>query len=101
MKSRLTKLGITALFCTLLFSAGSAWAEDPTGRILGTITDPKGGVIPGAKITVTNTATQIHNETVTDRDGNFQVLDLPIGTYKVEIEKNAFRKAVIENQILT
>jgi hypothetical protein len=101
MKSSFTKLGIVVLFCTLLFSTAAVWAQDPTGRILGTITDPKGAVVPGAKITVTNTGTQIHNETTTDRDGYFQVLDLPIGTYRVVIEKAGFRKIAIEDQMLT
>jgi len=100
MKSSLNKLCFLVLFGTLLFLAPT-WAQAPTGRILGTVTDPKGGVIPGAKITVTNTGTQIHNETVTDHDGNFQVLDLPIGTYRVVIEKAGFRKAAIEDQTLT
>src|SRR6266403_1502803 len=62
MKSSLNKLCFLVLFGTLLFLAPT-WAQAPTGRILGTVTDPKGGVIPGAKITVTNTGTQIHNET--------------------------------------
>jgi len=101
MKSSLTKLGFLILVCVGLFFATAARAQDPTGRILGTITDPKGGSVPGAKITVTNIATQIHNETVSSGDGSYQVLDLPIGTYKVEIEKNGFRRVVTDNQILT
>src|SRR5260370_7035629 len=101
MRPSFTKLGIMALFCMYLSGAAVVWGQDPTGRILGTITDPKGGTVPGAKIRVTNIATQIHTTIVSGNDGAFQVLDLPIGTYKVEIEKDGFRKAVIENQTLT
>ncbi len=101
MRPSFTKLGIMALFCMYLSAAAVVWGQDPTGRILGTITDPKGGTVPGAKIRVTNIATQIHTTIVSGNDGAFQVLDLPIGTYKVEIEKDGFRKAVIENQTLT
>ena len=101
MKSSWNKVGFLVLFSALLFSATGLLAQDPTGRILGTVTDQKGGVIPGVKVTVTNVATQIRNETTSDRDGNFQVFDLSIGTYKVEFEKSGFRKALIENQTLT
>jgi hypothetical protein len=101
MRPSFTKLGIMALFCIYLSAAAVVWAQDPTGRILGTITDPKGGTVPGAKITVTNIATQIHTTIVSGNDGAYQVLDLPIGTYKVEIQKDGFRKAVIESQTLT
>lgn len=92
---------LTVLLSVLSLGLVDASAQDPTGRILGTITDPKGGAIAGAKVTVTNIATQIHNEAVTDRDGSFQVLDLPIGSYKVEIEKSGFKKVAVEGQTLT
>lgn len=74
--------------------------QDATGKILGTVTDQQGAVIPGAKITVTNTATKIARETVTDKDGNFQVLALPIGTYVITVEREGFKKEVSPEQKL-
>ena len=68
-------------------------AQEATGKIIGTVTDPQGAVVPGAKITVTNTSdltTQISRETTTNQDGNYQVLSLPIGTYEVTIERQGF-----------
>src|SRR5690349_16362191 len=38
-------------------------AQDATGRIIGVVTDPSGGVIANAKVTVTNVATGISNTT--------------------------------------
>src|ERR1700685_4221354 len=53
-------------------------AQDATARITGTVSDSTGAVIPGAQITVTNTATQVNRETTSDHDGFYQVLALPI-----------------------
>jgi hypothetical protein len=66
-------------------------AQEATGRIFGTAYDPQGAVIPGVQITVTNTATLVERTTTTDREGSFQVLELPIGNYKVKAERDGFR----------
>ena len=78
----------------------NAWAQDATGRIIGTISDPSGAVIPGAKITVTNTATDLNRSTVSAEDGSYEVLLLPIGMYKVSVEAQGFRKSVTNPQQL-
>src|SRR6266496_5562223 len=72
-------------------------AQEATGKIIGTVTDPQGAVVPGAKVTVTNTSTQttqITRETVTNEDENYHVLSVPIGTYQVTIERQGFKKFV-------
>src|SRR5712692_3074388 len=84
----------------LLLASGAAWAQDATGKIVGTLTDPKGGVIPDAKVTATNTATQDPHETTTNREGFFQILSLPIGTYRVSVEHPGFRKLVSDPKTL-
>lgn len=66
-------------------------AQDATARITGTITDSSGAVIPGVQVTVTNTATLISRESTSDHDGLYQVLALPIGTYKVTAIRQGFR----------
>ncbi len=93
---RVFALAVLALCVTI----GAARAQEATGKIVGTITDPKGGVIPGAKVTVTNVATDVSSETTTDRDGFYQVLSLPIGTYRVAVEHTGFRKTVTADQTL-
>ena len=75
-------------------------AQDATGRIYGTVYDPQGAVIPGAQITVTNTATQDSRVSSTDKEGLFQVLALPIGNYKVTAEHAGFRTVVSAEQKL-
>ena len=75
-------------------------AQDATGRILGTVYDPQGAVIPAVKVTVTNTATQESRSAVTNKEGTFQLLALPIGVYKVTAEHAGFRTVVSQEQKL-
>lgn len=64
-----------------------------TARIQGTVTDPSGAVIPGVKITVTNTATGVSKTIITGSDGSFSALSLPApATYDVAAEKSGFKK---------
>src|SRR5258708_1723048 len=106
MKSSLTRFGSLVLICTLLLSLGmllansAAWGQEASAKIVGTITDPKAGVIAGVNITVTNTATQVSRETATDPEGFFQVLSLPIGTYRISAEHEGFRKATVDSPAL-
>ena len=75
-------------------------AQDATGRILGTVYDQQGAVIAATQVTVTNTATQVARTAVTDAQGYFQVLALPIGNYKVKAEHAGFRTVVSAEQKL-
>ena len=77
-----------------LFACCSAYAQTDTGRIIGTVTDAQGAAIAGAKITVTNTGTNVRWEAVTSSEGFYQVLDLPVGTYTVTAEREGFSKVV-------
>ncbi len=69
---------------TLLFAQG-------TVTIYGTVTDPSGAAIAGAKITVTNSETQQNRDTVSGADGGYVVPQLPVGTYKVSVTATGFK----------
>src|SRR3989442_7143897 len=78
-------------------------AQQATGKIIGGVTDPQGAIVPGAKVTVTNTSTQttqITRETVSNDEGNYQILSLPIGTYRLTIEHQGFKKFVSDGNKL-
>ncbi|HEY3706468.1 MAG TPA: carboxypeptidase regulatory-like domain-containing protein [Terracidiphilus sp.] len=80
----------------------SAWAQGiTTGGVAGTVTDPKGSVVPGARITVTNVATGAVYGQTSRADGNFSVLALPLGTYKVVIASPGFSDLTINNVNVT
>jgi hypothetical protein len=67
-----------------------------TVTIYGTVTDPSGAAIAGAKVTVTNAATQQSRDTVTAADGNYVVPDLPVGTYNLSATARGFKTFVQE-----
>ena len=91
---------IVVLLVVLMVASALSSAQNATGRIIGTVYDPQGAVIPGVKITVTNTATQDARTVTTDKEGYFQVLSLPIGDYKVTAEFTGFRKMISAEQKL-
>src|SRR5262249_21267587 len=68
-------------------------AQDITGTIVGTVTDPSGAGVPGAKVTVTNTdRNAVIRNTETHTDGNYSAPLLPIGHYTVTVEAKGFKK---------
>ena len=70
-------------------------AQDTTGKIVGIVSDPSGGVVAGATVTVTNTGTEVARQTSTDKQGYYQVLELPIGRYEVAAEATGFSRMVV------
>ncbi|HZY63423.1 MAG TPA: TonB-dependent receptor [Edaphobacter sp.] len=65
-------------------------AQTVTGGVTGTITDPSGAVITGAKVTATNLATNVTTTTTTNKDGVYSIRFLTIGEYKVAVEMPGF-----------
>ncbi len=64
--------------------------------IVGTVTDRTHGAVPGATVTVINTATGIRDTTNADDTGNYVVPNLPVGDYRIEAEADGFTKAVVD-----
>lgn len=89
--SRLSLRSLAAVALLAVLVPVLSRAQDATARITGTVTDSTGAVIPGVQVTVINTATQIAREATTDHDGFYQVLALPIGTYKITATRDGFR----------
>jgi len=84
------------LLITLLGSRLTAplLATNHTGAITGTVSDPTGGVVPKARVTVSNEATNATRDAMTNDDGDFTVALLPPGHYRVAVEKDGFRRSV-------
>jgi hypothetical protein len=83
-----------AIICSGFF-ARFAEAQLTNGDVIGTVTDTNGALIPGAKVTLTNTGTNIAVSTTTDGTGDYTFNLLNPGQYMVAIEAKGFKKLVI------
>jgi hypothetical protein len=90
------KTRLSVLLCLLLASA-SLLAQTFRGTILGSVTDPQGAVVAGAKVTVHNVNTGLERTTETSADGSYSIPELPIGTYTVSVTQSGFQTAVTSN----
>jgi Carboxypeptidase regulatory-like domain len=84
----------------LLFSSSLAYSQG-SAVLTGTVTDPQGAVVPGAKVTATNVATNVANDTQTNSEGNYRFPTLPVGAYKVVVEATGFKSSQVDNVVLT
>jgi Carboxypeptidase regulatory-like domain len=87
----------SGLFFFFLLCATSMLAQTFRGTILGTVSDPQGAVVPGAKVTVHNINTGLQRATETSADGSYSVPELPVGVYTVMVTQSGFQTAVISN----
>jgi hypothetical protein len=67
-----------------------AGAQGAGGRIEGKVTDPKGAIVVGATVTVTDPASNQTFTAVTDQQGHYKIEGLPAGTYAVSISAKGF-----------
>ena len=72
-----------------------ALAQLTNGDVIGTVTDTSGAVIPGAKVTLTNTGTKVAASTTTSGTGDYTFNLLIPGQYTLTIEAKGFKKLVI------
>jgi hypothetical protein len=84
-------LGLFPLILSLLLGCGTAARAQVTATIKGQITDPSGAAVSTANVTVTNTDTDVSRTTVSDATGNYLVLALPVGNYKIRVAKSGFQ----------
>src|SRR5450755_1110537 len=77
---------LTIAVAALLLLTVSAWAQSFRGSVRGTVTDPSGSVIAGAKITAKNINTGLQRETTTGPDGAYVLAELPAGEYTIRAE---------------
>ena len=77
----------------VILCAGHLFSQD-TGTITGTVTDPSGGVVPAATVTIVNTATNSRRVVSTDSGGRYSSGPLPVGSYQVEVQAKGFKNLV-------
>jgi len=90
---------IALLMCVLV--SAPAWAQFETGTVVGTIKDSTGAVVPGAKVTLTNTQTGVTNEKTSDANGSYEFFTVRPGAYVITAEKQGFSIALVDNVTVT
>ena len=76
--------------CSLTIMTASAFGQAVYGSILGTITDPSGAAVAGAKVTVTSVGKGTTAQATTNADGNYSVTHLIPDVYNVKAEAPGF-----------
>src|SRR2546427_11971050 len=86
--------GLVVLCVLILFSATSLFSQATSGGVFGTVTDPTGAVVAGAKVTITDVSKGITVTTTTNESGNYAQTHLTVGTYKITVEATGFKTSV-------
>ena len=89
------------LLLLLVTLTGTLAFADVTGSILGTVSDANQGVLPNAEVTVTNLETNLRRTAKADAIGEYRILALPVGKYRVEATMAGFQKFLVSSVELT
>src|SRR5882757_5362993 len=92
--SRKCVLGMALLVVVFLVSAGTAFGQDVTATITGTVTDSTGAAVAGATVTAKSVERGTTFTGATNDLGLYRIAQLPIGNYELRIEKTGFQSAV-------
>src|SRR5262249_10451215 len=77
-----------------------AGAQSDRGRLIGTIYDPSGAVVPNASVSITNQATHAARQAAADDKGNYRFDDLLPAPYQVVATAAGFAQAVNAEVVL-
>ncbi|MGD0225713.1 MAG: TonB-dependent receptor [Terriglobia bacterium] len=94
MKKGLGSLLLVAMFA--VFADCPFAHAQAVGSITGTVTDPSGAIIAGAKVTATRIETGISQSTRTTSAGSYTIPSLAVGTYTVVAEAQGFKSGTAE-----
>ena len=86
-----------SLVLLLVFAVTVTWSQTSTTSLRGTILDPKGAVIPGAEVTITNPSTGFSRTTKTDGQGTYQFIEVPPATYTLTAKAPGFSTLQIDH----
>ena len=82
---------------TVLACAGIVFAQSTFGTFVGSVHDPSGAVVADCVVTLTNVGTAAQRSAVTDKDGNYSLVNLEPGTYQIVLQAQGFAPATLKN----
>src|SRR5579863_3392072 len=92
---------LLVILAIVIFSAGHAYAQVSGATLSGTITDPSGAAIAGAKVSISNKATGVVRDVTTDAAGLYSAPNLLPGVYDVTASASGFSAAKESDITLT
>ena len=96
IRFQLASRTLLAMLVAAVLLPATVFAQFDTATVLGTVRDSSGAVVPGATVTLKNVATGIVATAVSDENGNYQFLNVRIGTYNARAELQGFAAAEAE-----
>ena len=96
----IAKAAVFTVLVALLLGPGCIFAQVDQGTITGTVTDPSGAVIPGAKVTLTETQTGFVLNGTTNPNGVYVFSPVKIGSYTVQVSAAGFRSVTLSGLVL-
>jgi len=91
----LRNIRVTAGIFLFAFTTTVLFAQQVNvAQVSGQITDPTGAVIPGATVVMTETQRGVAHTAVTDSSGRYVIPGLPVGPYRLQVQKESFKTYV-------
>jgi outer membrane receptor protein involved in Fe transport len=94
LKTRLSSASAVLAFVLLFPAMGNA--QTINGSISGAVKDQNGSAISGATVKVTRVGTGATREAITNSEGIYRIVGLPVGVYAVRVEQSGFQPQVNE-----
>ncbi len=99
MLKQVRRIGVSAMVVLLLSAAVSA--QETTASLRGTVLDASGARVPAATVTAIQSETGFNRSAKSDANGDYSLVLLPIGHYRLEVSAQGFRKQVQEGITLS
>jgi hypothetical protein len=81
----------TLTFLTALLTSLNVAGQQITGSIRGTVSDPSAAIVGAATVTAKQIETGLTRVAITDRQGEYVLVELPIGHYQLEVQAKGFQ----------
>jgi len=89
-----TKFRLVLFICVAILATSAASAQEFRGTLSGAVSDPAGGVVPNAKVIVTEVTTGTKSQTVTDSAGQYTIPFMLPGDYDISVQSQGFKETV-------
>lgn len=83
-----------SMLAMVLFLALQCGAQTTTADLVGSVLDPTGAAIPGATVIGTNVGTNVEHRAISEKNGEYRLVQLPPGDYTISVEASGFSKLV-------